>query len=298
MKPRCSQALLTVALLVTFVGTGRAQSLLVDFQAANYTGGSTWTDTEGAVATYAGSSAAVANGTSVTTNGGFTFNTGSVSGLDGLTSYTVAVEFTPTSITPENPSYPFASSAFAGNGVFGGDISGFGQGDIGLSLSSYNNGMVAGGGDQSGGDDTIYNASVANGGTFALNTPTAAVLVVQANTAAPGDPANGSLSLYVNGVLAAQETGLTPQPFGYIGGRFSGSIEPYDFGVGTMTGAYGGGFNGTLAQELIYNGVFSSGDAETLSVDLVPEPSAWAMTLAGGAFLVALNWRRRLSSLR
>jgi hypothetical protein len=291
-------AFLTSSLMLAlFATTGRGQSLLVNFQAHDYTGGSTWTDTEGnATADYVGSTAAVANSGSVTTNGGFSFATGDVMGLDGLSTYTEAVGFTATSIAPQTTG-AFTQYAFAGNGVFGADINGFGQGDTGLSLSSYNNGIVAGGGVQGGNDVTLYDAASPTG-NFTLGTPTGAVLVVQANTAGSGNPANGSFSLYVNGTLVDQATGLNTQPFAETGGQFGAIPQSFDFGVGTMVNAYGPGFSGTLTQEQIYSGALTATAAETLSTtisaDSVPEPSVWAMMFTGITILALSRRRHRI----
>ena len=291
MKLLLNSCLLAIVLLIIPEMTGRAQSLLVNFQASDYTGGNSWTDAEGNLtASYVGNSHAVANGTSVTANGGFEFPTGDVTGLTGLGSYTEAVGFTATSISGQTSS-PYA---FAGNGVFGGDISGFGAGDSGLSLSSYEGGIVAGGG-ITGGSDVAVDDPASPNGNFALNTPIGAVLVVQANTAGAGNPANGSFTLYVNGVMVSQDTGLNTQPFGMGNQTFGASLESYEFGVGTMSGS-AGGFSGDITQEQIYDGALTASQAETLSdtisEDSVPEPRTWAM-MSAGVLLLAMGLRTR-----
>jgi len=287
-----STALLTILMLGSLATTVRAQSLLVNFQADEYTGGSTWTDQEGNVTAdlYIPGSTPVANGGSVTTDGGFYFSTGNVAGLDGLSNYTLAVGFTATGISSGGGN----GAAYAGSGVMGGDISGSGAGDMGLSVSQYNNGIVAGGGVQGGSDVNVYDPASPTG-TFSLNSPTGAVIVVQSSTAGQGNPANGSISLYVNGALVSQQTGLNTQPLGESTGNFP-SVGSYNFGVGTLYAGAGGPFTGDITQEQIYSGALTASQAETLSDTIseesIPEPRTWALLFAG-ILPFALGYRRR-----
>jgi hypothetical protein len=262
--------------LANLATAAQGQTLLANFQADQYSGGTTWTDAEGTLTAslYLPGTTPVANGTSVSTNGGFYFST-DTAGLTGLTSYSLAVGFTATAI------YNGAGSpyAFSGNGILGGDISGYGQGDIGLSVSVYDNGLIAGGG-VSGGDTGVEDPGSPTG-NFSLNSPTGAVIVVQGST---GGSANGSISLYVNGTLAGQQTGLTTLPVG-----------SYNFGIGTLYAGAAYPFSGDITQAQIYSGALTATAAEALSdsisEDSVPEPGAWALVLAG-LLPMALGCRR------
>jgi hypothetical protein len=297
MKKTFRPVLLILA-LTAWAPSAQAQVLVANFQADDYTTGSTsFVDTEGTLTAHTtGTSAPVGNGTSITTtNGGFYVD---VSPLDDMTSYSIAVGFTYLA----NASAASNGSAFYdGTGVFGNDLTGI-QGDSVISINSLSSTSVeltAGGGSgtgngatgpgtSSGSQDENLHDTAPTGGNFVTGAATGAVFVVNAMA--------GTMTLYVNGVVAQQITGLTILPFGK-----TSTGEGFDYGIGYQPGGVSTApLDGDITQAQIYDGALSASQAELLSTEIdlgsvglgavVPEPSTWALMLSGLGALVFWRW--------
>jgi hypothetical protein len=276
--------LLAVAVASLGMTAASPAGIIANFQAADYTTGSpTWLDrVSHAVAIANGTP--VGNGGSVTTtNGAFTFNTNSIPGFTGLTSYTLAIGFNATSVSGGGAQF------YQGTGVFGGDIPNSGQGDSGLALTTDGNNQIVFGAGVPGGDVNLYDTVPSTGGNFNLNTPIGAVLVL--------DGANQLLSLYVNGVLTTQP-GTLSRVINPVGINFNdnGNLDGFTYGIGTVAGG-GGPMPGTVTQAQIFNTAFSPTDAAALSLAIAaqsvptPEPTSLALFGLGCAGLLARKRR-------
>lgn len=178
-----------------------------DWLANDYTAGSSeWIDSvSGVVAAGTGSEATTANVFGTGNQGVQRNSAGTTSGASGfiipggsppagLTNYTVAVVFKPTTAGPNNANY------YGSDIIFGYDIGGAGQQDFGMSWGGANGvgggqQIVVGIGRQSG-DSQIQ--SLPN--PLALNVTHAAVMQVNGTA--------GTFTLYVDGLLCQQITGI------------------------------------------------------------------------------------------
>lgn len=274
--------------LLAFVATGagvplHAQTPAADFNASSFNAANgTLTDSvNGIVATTAngGTNARASNGAITTTGAGFTFNADSVTGLLGLTSYTIAVGFT------YNGGAGGGANAYQGQGAFGGDLPGTGQGDANLGITSDGGGQIIGSvGSNNGADNSVYDTS---GSTFVLGAFNRAVLVVNGNTE----------TLYVNGAPTTQGspltlgTGVTFSPFGYLNGV---ATTNYTFGIGRNTNATTANtpLNGSITDVQIYESALTATQAQGLTLG-VPEPSTCAMVLGALGGLAVFSKLRR-----
>jgi hypothetical protein len=273
------RSIFLIAALV-LVGNSYAAQLVADFRATSYTGSGTWYDSVNGVGAVG---SGVANGTSVdTSNGAFLFSSDQVPGFSGSTSFSLAVGFIAN--TQGSGSWVFQTG-----GPFGGDIGGGGSGDSGIGFSSGR--VTAGIG--SGSTDFNLISSFSN----STSTLVGAVLVE--------DGTAGTISLYVNGTLAAQLTGMTVNPVGFS--PTLNRVIPFQYaigGIGSTRGGNGrflglaaGTFQGSIIQAQIYTGALSSSEALALSaniVNTVPEPSTYAL-FGLGALALVVAYRRKVA---
>ena len=272
--------------------SAQAQTLLVNFQADTYKGGSTWTDSQsGVIATASGTP--VAGGSDITTTaGGFNFSTSSA-GMVGLSTYAIAVGYTATSFGANG-----GGAWFQGQGIAGYDIPGGGQGDVGFSVTNNNgNGQLNSGAGVGGGAPGYNTDQIVDQANQTASSPVGAVFVV--NSAA------NTLTLYVNGALVGTDNltpgGFTVNQLGYHDGGAAPPSNPTlidaNFGIGVI----GGGTNylpGDITQFQVYSGSFTDAQAEALSTSIaassVPEPSTYALMFLGLGGLALLVRRRSL----
>jgi hypothetical protein len=216
----------------------------------DYTNGASWIDqvkgtaaavdgspTPLAVANVFGSHAGVMRNTGATGNGGFLIP--AANPPTGLTNYTIAVVFQAASAGPTDGSY------FNDQSIFGYDIGGGGQPDWGVSWGGSGGraeqAVVAGIGRLNG------DSGIQSGGPLALNTTHAAVFQINGST--------GTETLFVDGVQAGQNTGLTILAATNKNGN--GSIPL----LSTKNSTIGAAFIGSLAEVRVYTNATVSGTA-------------------------------------
>lgn len=131
--------------------------------------------------------------------------------------------------------------------------------------------------------------------------------------------AGSALGFFINGLTPATDygqlqVGQTADLDGVIGVRFDRDFQfkdGYSFDLVNATGGLTNGVSGLTFDGLACSGlgggsyqcgrsvflsVFGQGNGLTLKVDAVPEPSTWAMLIAGFAGLGFAGWRRRATS--
>ena len=295
-KPKFS--LLAILALVSTGSALHAQTPAADFNAASFNAtNDTLTDSVSGIVAVATNNTTANNpnttantqnsdGSVTTTGAGFTFNADAVPGLLGLTSYTLAVGFTYNT----GGGAPGGANAYNGQGAFGGDLPGAGDGDANIAVTSDSNGqIVASLGSTNGGDNSVYDTVASNGGNFVIGSFNRAVLVVSGNTE----------TLYANGAATTQRspltlsTGVTFTPFGYLA---NGTVtSTYAFGIGTNTNGTTGimPLNGSIDDVQIYESALTAAQAEGLTLGVAPEPSTWALLLSGLGALTAFGKFRR-----